>query len=380
MFRLPCRIYPLTASDANMYTWDFRSIDNWRSQWCFVDGSSVALRINDLILKGVFFLGIKDATGEFAPYGTGFVGFWKHGDVLFTYLITATHVLDNMRRTGRPFVCRLNNTTDGADLGLIDIDNWQTSLSHPGCDVAVTTLAVSVKTFDVAAMILNSQDVLTDEYIQQNNVGCGDEVFTAGLLVNHFGSSKNLPIIRIGNIAAMPEEPVDLGEKWGQQEVYLIESRSIGGLSGSPVFLHTPPYRIINGSINSMRDHNTEYLLGVNIGLFETNAHSDSISVETVEKREAFLESISAGIAVVIPIRRVIEIIEHNPVLIKQREKAMNERQKTTGFVPTSSKENVRNGENAVSVSLPATDANPTHREDFMVLLGAAARTPPQDD
>jgi len=70
---------------------------------------------------------------------------------------------------------------------------------------------------------------LTTAYIAENDIRAGEEVFTVGLLVNHFGRERNLPIIRVGAIAAMPEEPIYLNEKLGLQSVYLIESRSIGG-------------------------------------------------------------------------------------------------------------------------------------------------------
>jgi hypothetical protein len=57
----------------------------------------------------------------------------------------------------------------------------------------------------------------------------------------------------------------------------------------------------------------------VNIGLFETSVHGDALPLEVTERREQFLETMSAGIAIVVPIQSVIEIID-GPVLKKIRE------------------------------------------------------------
>jgi hypothetical protein len=46
-----------------------------------------------------------------------------------------------------------------------------------------------------------------------------------------------MPIVRHGNIAMLPEEQIQT--EMGYADVHLIEARSIGGLSGSPVFVRT---------------------------------------------------------------------------------------------------------------------------------------------
>jgi hypothetical protein len=55
------------------------------------------------------------------------------------------------------------------------------------------------------------------------------------------GRKRNIPIVRTGNISMIPSEKVPgiqirRGESV-ESEVYLIEARSVGGLSGSPVFI-----------------------------------------------------------------------------------------------------------------------------------------------
>jgi hypothetical protein len=62
-----------------------------------------------------------------------------------------------------------------------------------------------------------------------------------GRFVNHEGRQRNTPTARFGNISMMPWEPVRNPLR-GAQESFLVETRSLGGYSGSPVFLHILPY------------------------------------------------------------------------------------------------------------------------------------------
>jgi len=56
-----------------------------------------------------------------------------------------------------------------------------------------------------------------------------------GLLTNLVGTSKHHLLIRTGSIAVMPSDEVAMEDR--PMEVYLAEWHSIGGLSGSPVFV-----------------------------------------------------------------------------------------------------------------------------------------------
>lgn len=80
------------------------------------------------------------------------------------------------------------------------------------------------------------KDAVTPELIVREGIGLGYDVFVVGLFTRRAGQARNIPIVRVGNIVAMPEEQIKTGT--GPQEAYLIELLSIGGLSGSPVFLY----------------------------------------------------------------------------------------------------------------------------------------------
>jgi hypothetical protein len=64
-----------------------------------------------------------------------------------------------------------------------------------------------------------------------------------GLLIQRMGETANLPIIRVGTIAAMSGEKIET--KYGHHEAFLAELRSIDGLSGLPVCVDLPLSRVL---------------------------------------------------------------------------------------------------------------------------------------
>ncbi|WP_419694817.1 hypothetical protein ACN2CC_31830 [Mesorhizobium muleiense] len=281
------------------------------------------MRINDAIRKAVVFLGIVDDKESFVPYGTGFVALWptQIPGGYHIYLVTAHHVLKDIKSSKRDLIVRIDGRDGNTALGRIAaVDEWILHATNPLCDIAVIPFVASPETFDFKGVDL-TKNAVSAEFIEKYDMGLGDAVFTAGLLTRHFGISRNISIVRNGNIAAMPDEPVDLGDL-GQQEVYLIENRSIGGLSGSPVFLSAGP-RVRKGMFVIDSQDDIERLLGVNIGLFQVQPSSDRARTDEADRRDHFLELMSSGIAVVVPVERVIEIIRDTPKLIEHRKKQL---------------------------------------------------------
>lgn len=96
-------------------------------------------------------------------------------------------------------------------------DNW---IFHedPNVDVAVLhwrpPATVDFWPFSLA-------QAATPAVIAREGIGLGDDVFVVGLFSRRAGQARNIPIIRVGNIVAMPEEPIETGT--GLQEAYLIE-------------------------------------------------------------------------------------------------------------------------------------------------------------
>jgi hypothetical protein len=102
-------------------------------------------------------------------------------------------------------------------------------------------------------------------------VGLGDEVVAVGLLLVHYGKEHNEPVVRTGNLSLIPREPVLVRYAGGpdrRMRLYLTELRSIGGLSGSPVFIRhrhmigqeTVPMSLLGTMIGHWDDPNRNHM------------------------------------------------------------------------------------------------------------------------
>ena len=105
----------------------------------------------------------------------------------------------------------------------------------------------------------------------------------------------------------MPEEPIETAT--GLQEAYLIELLSIGGLSGSPVFTYLGGLRReypIGGELNVTARAGAIHLLRL------VHGHWNLASEERVDAVHDALdggERVNMGIAIVVPITRLLEIL-----------------------------------------------------------------------
>src|SRR5579863_9118097 len=142
--------------------------------------------------------------------------------------------------------------------------------------------------------------IATNEIIEREGIGIGDEIFMTGLFINHAGQNQNIPILRIGNIAMMAREPLDSGE-----EAILIEARSIGGLSGSPAFANISGVR--RGKVHTGED-DCVYLLGIVVGHWEGGMEVD---IATQDHR------VNRGIGIVVPATKILEVIQQDAVIAK---------------------------------------------------------------
>jgi hypothetical protein len=173
------------------------------------------------------------------------------------YAVTARHVLLDCQRDGYdPIYIRLNI----ADGGYIDVptrfDDW---IGHPvdgETDVCVYYIqGAHIDQYSggkrVTITCMPFMMLATDEYIKSVPVNEGYEVFFLGLFSAHPGKQRPLPILRFGNISLLPHEKVDVYLSKEDEEngilngidAYLIEARSMGGVSGSPVLFYYPPLR-----------------------------------------------------------------------------------------------------------------------------------------
>jgi hypothetical protein len=152
----------------------------------------------------------------------------------YAHLVTAKHVAEAI--DPGPFAIGIN-AKDGTKILLKSGDArwWYHPTESESVDVAVTYFApVLSNEYDLEC--IPSTVFADDKSIQEYGVGLGDETFTVGLFTRFIGTSRFEAIVRIGNIAMMPSQKIPL-KGFGEAEAYLVEERSIGGLSGSPVFV-----------------------------------------------------------------------------------------------------------------------------------------------
>ena len=98
----------------------------------------------------------------------------------------------------------------------------------------------------------------------------------------------------------MPSELLT-DDSGAEYRAYLTEVHSIGGLSGSPVFVYLAPARSVGKDMHWER---TFILLGLVRGHWDYKP-----SLNELEFGNAELQAVNMGIAIVTPIQEVMEII-----------------------------------------------------------------------
>jgi len=238
-------------------------------------------------------------------------------DAAAVYLVTAKHCVQPFdHQEYGPFRTtwlRVNMRHAGSMHLEIPPEMW---VCHETADVAVLPLALNMNTFDYLCYPVRNG--ATAEFIKRHSVTPGEDVFITGLLISHPGKSRVLPIVRVGNIAAFPGDPINL--LTGQDSAYLVEVRSLGGLSGSPAFVHLLPIpagdksdvRTAAGGIGTA---GRTFLMGLVHGFFPTTENDPN------EIGGWAQEPLNTGISVVVPLERVLDIID-SPAFVEQREAA----------------------------------------------------------
>lgn len=265
------------------------------------------MRIPEEVRSCVAFVGYSDIFGKMYLAGTAFSVFRRiDGEMGFAYLVTAKHVIEKIKAKGcQSASVRFNLVTGGAAWIGISLDHWFYHPSDDHTDVAVWRIP-SVAQKDIATIPYLLEASVTRDVISKESIGVGTEVFLSGLFINHYGRERNIPIVRVGNIAAMPEEKVST--EMGPMDAYLIEARSIGGLSGSPVFAHLGILRLEKGTVlASSNDHGIFYLLGLMHGHWDT----ERPTVIDIPEEDAPSGRINMGIGIVVPAEKILETINH---------------------------------------------------------------------
>jgi hypothetical protein len=265
------------------------------------------MRISNLIRLCVAYIAAPTVDGGAKIGGTGFF-IWRipahvsrqeldnFGRKRFSgataYFVTAKHVVEQVRKLGAESLVVRVNTKDGS------CKEFRVPVSafhyhrQPEVDLAAVPAYVDQERFEVIPWILD--ETPEQEIFEAHNIGVGTGVSIIGLFKHHTGTQRNLPIVRTGNIAAMAEEKVSTA--MGRMDAALIEARSIGGLSGSPVFSNLGTSQVrLNPDLPSHDFISGINLFGVMHGHYDENSDGEKVNV---------------GIGIVTPASKLIELIQ----------------------------------------------------------------------
>jgi hypothetical protein len=279
-------------------------------KYVFTGAEEQFVTIPDEIRKCVVFVGYGTEVGRTSIAGTAFYVFRQSQSVQghsFAYLITAKHVIDNIRNKGVGSVLlRVNLKNLGARWANSRLSDWVFHPSDSTVDVAILRVGIND---DMDHLAYSLDGCLTRQLIVKHAIGIGDEVFLTGLFYPHYGKEYNVPIVRVGNIAAMPTEKVDTAI--GNIDAYLVEARSIGGLSGSPVFVH----------IGSGMRHGVLSLGGPQffmMGLMHGHFDAQFLPVDMADASVGS-GSINMGIGIVVPMDKILEVLNQPAIIDAER-------------------------------------------------------------
>lgn len=221
------------------------------------------------------------------------------------FLVTAKHVIDGIRRLGLDEVYVRANLKNGEAAWLKCEGAW---LFHPDSSSVDLALLKAGIPEQLDHLAIPHSLCATEKTLDAHKVGLGDEVFVVGLFRHHSGDRKNIPIVRVGNLAAMNEEKV-VTQHFGPMDAYLIEARSIGGLSGSAVFLNLGVVRYVDGQVKHAQSGPVFFLIGLIHGHYDVPSSSiDGSELDTGIGLTT--EKINTGMAIVVPMHKIFEALE----------------------------------------------------------------------
>jgi hypothetical protein len=279
------------------------------------------MRIADRVLKSVGFVSRFDGSDQPLIFGgTAFiVGVKMDANANLVHLVTAKHVAEAIEPAEAVIGI---NAKDGAPRFLrTGEQKWFYHPTHKDTvDVAVMPLgSPNMGLYDIA--FIPEADFATEKRIAEYDIGLGDELIIVGLFTRFIGMTYLSPIVRTGNIAMMPRDPMPV-KNFGEMEAYLVEGRSIGGLSGSPVFVRNT----VKYPVQSAKGLSQLYGLGEGHLLGLVHGHWDLPVSFSPEQAEA----VNMGISIVVPAKKILEVLYHPELVAIRKEHYQKEKHSVT--------------------------------------------------
>jgi hypothetical protein len=292
------------------------------------------MNVPDVALRNVVFIGWIDSRGDEEQVTWAGTAFFVSApapsgmDLQHVYLVTVKHIADKLPT--RDWCIRVN-TKDGKSIlvrGDASVRWWKHPTQEESVDCAVLPIGPP-EDANVDLTYVPLSMFATEQVIEENGIGEGDEVFVIGLFTRLAGNDRNVAIVRTGNVAMIPREPLPaakIDSYIGPMDAYLMETRSMGGISGSPVFVRETVVLRDLAFTNEGTGKTKQtlalaagefYLLGINHGHW--NMHPSEHNRYDFRATHNVSESIALGISIIVPAQKILEIL-HRPELVGQRE------------------------------------------------------------
>ncbi len=277
---------------------------------------------------------------------TAFLGYWRKdrslwmgGTAFFVampiessrqvsalYVVTAKHVIEHIDGLGKDIILQVNCKAGQLEYLKTSFSDWKTIPNSPNDDIAILSVEPNI---DLSVgggldhLFVSTESFVGTNRFPESVAEIGGNIAVAGLFNRMANASRNYPIVRVGNIAGAPDEPIEI---WVDKrkfvfKAYLVEARSIGGLSGSPVFLQidVASTNSLNVSVSGPMMHTEKgpaqqapmvtpttnmfvqhALLGMMFG------HYDA---KLTDQQSWTTESLNLGISIVVPASKIMEAL-----------------------------------------------------------------------
>lgn len=204
----------------------------------------MAIPIPPEVKEIVSFVFSPGKDGKPIPNGTGFfvgVKLSERPEYSAIYFVTAKHVLQRPDKKSfySAVFLRLNKKDGKAEmihlpLSVSGIRKNVFMHKDSTVDLAVIPAVYDPQKYDYK--FLPDNYITTKDDYKELKIREGAEIFFTGLFLPHIGEHRNYPIVRFGKVSLITDEKIN----WDGQkmELYLVESASFGGNSGSPVFFY----------------------------------------------------------------------------------------------------------------------------------------------